>query len=782
MCIPQVSADLPLDDLIAGVNQARLTIQNGEIQSIITEEYPAEKTEAEIRIWLQSEKERRMKEFTPDPSYPDVDIHKYEKEFLIPILQSEISQMQKRIETKHTNTVFQILKASTLVIPTLYQYKLAHVSEPDHEVNDVLSFFPGSFSFLVYDTQKLMQQDIGDMVFTEPDLPTISSDSDGTSWQYLHYMLFGRSPATVHENAQHLGREVIDGVECHKMGFTSENGRNFHIWVDPVLDFCIRRVDYMDRSDKKLVDARRTYTRFKKFGEVWFPVLTKGVDFKKDGSIKYQHIIKVVDAEFNVDFPNDFFKVDEAFFRSEYEMPGMGFLPDIEGMPAEPVPQSDNPLLLCGPQSLLRVCELLNVPTHLNELQKLSSFSPIRGTTMLGLKEAGNYKGLAATGVKGSVTLLRRGKVPLPAIAYVDFNHFIVLESVNRSGVTITDPAQKYESPLTWDKLSDIWSGELIIFNKKKGRRGSPKQIPLAFTESPTFDFGKAIGGSQVLHTFPIKNIGQEKLKIISVSETCACTASVLKRSIILPGETGKIAVSLTVPDDNRAIEEKIFVVTNDPLQNTLVLTLKGEIFTPLKTFPENVSFGYRRSLTSPVVKSVSLHAQKETHIRDVKIDSEHITATLKNKEGIPHVDVQLLRTLPIGKFAHNIYIDYEYKGQKTVFTIPVFGEVLGDLQVVPQHLFLGLIKDPASVSKTIMISSRNNQPFQILTVNTDTQDISLTFKKDKNETTHKATMTLSPQIKSGKVSGDIVIQTSSSAHPLIRVPFFGVIATLNEK
>ena len=779
-CVPQLFADLPLEDLIEGVNQTRHTIESGEIQNIMTMEHPAKKTEVEIRTWLQSEKESRLKEFTPDPLYPDVDARKYEKEFLIPALESETYWMRKRLETGHTNTTFQILQESG-GIPTLYKYKLTHVGEPDYTLDDKLPFYPGSLTVLVYDTQTQVTQKIGDLLFIGHE-PATLSDSGGFSWHFWHYSLFGRAPATVPENAQHLGREVIDGVECHKIAFTSKNKRNFLIWVDPVLDFCVRRVDYMNRDDKSRVSARRTYKEFKKFGEVWFPVFTESVVFKKDGSINYRHTIKVVDAEFNVDFPKDFFKVNKTFFRSKDEPPSMGFLPDVEDPFSVTAPESDNPLLLCGPQSLLRVCELLNVPTHLEELQKLSSFSPLRGTTLLGLKEAGNYKGLSTTGVKGSVELLRRKKVPMPAIAYVDFNHFLVFESVNKSGVTITDPADKYESPLTWDKLSEIWSGELLIFDKKKGHRGNLKQVPLAFTESPTFDFGKVIGGSKIKHTFSIKNIGQKDLKIISVTETCACTASVPTRSEILPGKTGKISVILTVPDSNGTIEENIFVLTDDPIQNTLVLTLKGEAFTPLKTFPQNVAFGTQLPLKTPVTKRVSLHAQEHTHIQGVRIDTEHITATLKNKEGIPHVDVRLLTTLPIGKFVHNIHIDYEYKGQQTVYTIPVFGEILSDLRVVPKRLFLGLIKDVASVSKTITISSRNKQPFEIRAVKTDTQFVSVTFKKDESETAYKVTMTLSPQIKSGNVSGDIVIQTSSSVHSSILVPFFGVIATPNGK
>ena len=52
--------ELPVDILIRGVNQARLTIQSGEVQTQTTREYAAQKTEVEIAAWIQSEREQAL--------------------------------------------------------------------------------------------------------------------------------------------------------------------------------------------------------------------------------------------------------------------------------------------------------------------------------------------------------------------------------------------------------------------------------------------------------------------------------------------------------------------------------------------------------------------------------------------------------------------------------------------------------------------------------------------------------------------------------------------------
>lgn len=361
-----------------------------------------------------------------------------------------------------------------------------------------------------------------------------------THYGYLHFSSFGRFFLRVPSNAKQIGKAMIDDAECYGLSFIGKNREKIDIWVDPTIDFCIRRVDYYQTKEAKTLSDRLSYRKFKKISDVWFPQVKIYTAYNADNTLRRRRKIEVIDAEFNVNFPKDFFNINKDY----YKPPNMGLFPDQ----GESLPSSDTDILLCGPQSLSRVCELLNVDTNLNELKKLSDFAPASGTTMLGLKKAATYKGLAPVGVKASVELLKRDKVPLPAIAHIDNNHFLVFETVNKEGVKITDPAEKYKRHLTWDELTDIWFGDILIFDRNKARRTKPVRTPLAFSEKPVYNFGKAIGGSKIKHTFTIKNIGKKPLQILSVTETCACTASVLSQDEIPPGKTGSISSVLTIP------------------------------------------------------------------------------------------------------------------------------------------------------------------------------------------------------------------------------------------
>ena len=141
---------------------------------------------------------------------------------------------------------------------------------------------------------------------------------------------------------------------------------------------------------------------------------------------------------------------------------------------------------------------------------------------------------------------------------------------------------------------------------------------------------------------------------------------------------------------------------------------------------------------------------------------------------------MQLLPSLPIGQFSHNLLIDYTYKGEQTTHNVLVFGEVLGELHVVPNRLFFGLIKDPSAAAKTITISSRNSQPFQITDVESGTQAVKITVNEGEDETHYQVTTSLASKAAVGEFSGEIIIHTSSRIQPTVRVPFFGIVAPSN--
>ena len=758
--------ELAVDSIIRGVNQAGHQIWSGEVQFTATDiHHDARKSEQEIALWMREERERKLKGFRPNSYNTDIDQKKFQ-EYLEEHLNFWAEWHRQRTENETTVMAFRILDRDDIFYPKFHQFKMAIKELPGLPLDSKEAQWlqAGSFYLRTYDGIMLAREDFGNIVVPTPTFRPVRLSTSG-DLGFRRFALFGR--ATVPATAKRVGKEIVDGAECQVLVSNGDGWQN-KIWVDPSRDFCVRRSETRASQDGPIGNLME-YQDFRRFGDIWYPTIIRIASFE-NLALSRMTTIEVKDAEFNVDFPKGFFKVDPGLYGASHHMNA----PKFDRPPTLPESETDSLLLLCGPRSLLHICEILNVKTNLRELKELTRFDPSRGTTMLGLKKAATYKGLTPQGVKANLKGLRKKKVPMPAIAYINGDHFLVFEAIQSNGVKISDPAEKYNPHLSWKQLSEIWEGELLIFDTE-GQPPKSESIPLAFAPEEEYDFGEALGGSEVRHNFTIQNIGQQPLTILSMTETCACTAAMVSQRDVPAGANAIIEAVLKVPSENTLVEESISVFTNDPTQNTLILTFKGRAFVPLKTFPERLAFGNQKLVQRPLTKRISLHLRTEVEILGVRTDSEHISAILTHGQ-IPHVEVQLLPTIPIGQFSHHLLVDYRYGGKESTHDIFVFGEVLGAFRVTPKQFFFGMVKSAEMVSKIATISSIDDQPFKILSVEPSVESVVASATKSSDGASYRITTTINSKSLPRELSGEIVVKTNSTVQPTLRIPFFGII------
>ena len=63
-----------------------------------------------------------------------------------------------------------------------------------------------------------------------------------------------------------------------------------------------------------------------------------------------------------------------------------------------------------------------------------------------------------------------------------------------------------------------------------------------------TFDFGEALSGSVVEHTYVIRNEGKSPLELLGVRPSCGCTVIPNYDKVIAPGGEGKLTAKTTLP------------------------------------------------------------------------------------------------------------------------------------------------------------------------------------------------------------------------------------------
>ena len=94
-------------------------------------------------------------------------------------------------------------------------------------------------------------------------------------------------------------------------------------------------------------------------------------------------------------------------------------------------------------------------------------------------------------------------------------------------------------------------------------------------------DFGKMKQGTVLTHIFVFKNEGDETLKIKKVTTSCGCTAALLSKKEIAPGEEGEIKLTFNTKGFEGKNTKYIDVESNDPAQTRKRLTVSAEIEIP---------------------------------------------------------------------------------------------------------------------------------------------------------------------------------------------------------
>ncbi len=118
----------------------------------------------------------------------------------------------------------------------------------------------------------------------------------------------------------------------------------------------------------------------------------------------------------------------------------------------------------CGPRSLWLVCQKLGVSTSVETLRQLAG-TTAKGTSMAGLAKAAEAVGLKAEGVQVSREAL--AEIEMPAIAWVNQNHYVALIAVQGEGehstATIHDPNTAQVQALDREQFLRMSSGYLLL-------------------------------------------------------------------------------------------------------------------------------------------------------------------------------------------------------------------------------------------------------------------------------------------------------------------------------
>jgi len=432
-----------------------------------------------------------------------------------------------------------------------------------------------------------------------------------------------------------------------------------------------------------------------------------------------------------------------------------------------------------GAYALSILAKDLNVSIDPDRVAQFAKMSQSESTIMDNLADAVKHFGLKAVVMKISIKELL--KIKRPVIARVKYdsdapNHFVVIEVLGES-IYITEPYQSSKL-LTKEEFDKIWEGNILFVSKSDVK--PPNESPHIDSDKAVYDFGQAGQLEVIEHTFVIKNGGQRELKINRIETQCSCTATLLSKKTLQPGENAQIKMTfMTESRRGRQVTQAI-IYSNDPDRPVFKLTMTGVVAGVLNVAPSNIYLGSVRN-TSEIQKRIKIYdpGHSRLKIKSVKATASYIKTMLQPSEEdriVAEVIVKIEPKMSSGKLREKIIItSNDRENPKT--EVLVEGEVIGNLQLAPNQLFFGIVKPGTSTKRVIRMTDYTDGAIKIKKIESLCPYISITSKSTQMTNTVEIEVSFkAPISKTGIVKDSVKIYTTDNREPMIDVPLYAII------
>ncbi len=337
-----------------------------------------------------------------------------------------------------------------------------------------------------------------------------------------------------------------------------------------------------------------------------------------------------------------------------------------------------------------------------------------------------------------------------------------------------------HKDTLNADSSHDDNVKEKVTINKdvKAGETSKKNndlvQSPIILFETPDFNFGKIYKGQKAEHIFKFKNQGNTDLQISKVKSSCGCTAAILTNKTIPPGETGEIKTTFNSGSYNGKVTKSITVNSNDPDNPITRLTISGEVSELISITPARVNFG-SIYIGSKIDKVITVTSDTSFNINKLTASKPFLNASIKEKKDSEYtINVSSKDNQEIGRFSGAVFLETDNKEQPRV-TIPVFGEITGDITAYPKKLYYGKIKKGEERTQKVFVKlNKENIKISEIKVTPDYLSARIVENYKGNNAQFLIEVKLLNNTAIGKLKGLLEINTNSKVQPVIKVPISG--------
>ncbi len=293
---------------------------------------------------------------------------------------------------------------------------------------------------------------------------------------------------------------------------------------------------------------------------------------------------------------------------------------------------------------------------------------------------------------------------------------------------------------------------------------------PRLEVDQSEYEFGQAIEGRSIDHTFVLTNTGDADLVIERIKPACGCTSARQIENVTLrPAESLELPVSLSLKGRSGGQHKSVTIYSNDPGNRELKVWMKGEVIRPIQMEPASLALG-RFDIEAKPSASVQLIAAdgRQFMIEAVVASSSLIEASFEEVVAgeVYRVNIQVNGALPEGQIAQTLTIKTSDPDAPTL-TVPIMGHVMSDFAVAPRELVL--LSSSATSTRYIMIGPGAIQSFEITDVEVPDDQITATIlKAGKQGYRVRLSNVPSDSTLDGKL---VTLTTNNEVRPTITVP-----------
>jgi hypothetical protein len=256
-----------------------------------------------------------------------------------------------------------------------------------------------------------------------------------------------------------------------------------------------------------------------------------------------------------------------------------------------------------------------------------------------------------------------------------------------------------------WISTRTEFAGETLPVDirtvSSPGRSGSaaaPTSGPrIVVANGARHDFGKINRFASDSHTFEIINEGDAPLTLALGKTTCKCTSFSFEKGELAPGERTKVKLEWTVKTGDSMFEQSAELLTNDPQNKTLPLTIHGTVVDTVR--PDRTQFVLGDlSANEPQTFRMRIHAfidkdfQIEKHEWAKKESADHFSVEFKpltpeqiaeEPGAVSGVELALTVApgLPLGPFSQTLKLTSNLPTHDPI-EIPVYATLVSDISL----------------------------------------------------------------------------------------------------